>query len=386
MISKSLNNFAGITTLVIHNMQVLYNAVLEYELSLSENKHDLLVITMTGIPPKSLTEYIGAPVRFFIGSSVGRSQEFTGYISYTEPLSNNRDGFVNGSPIQLARLYCVGASYVMKEVRSKVWDYPTLTDIINDISSRYRFSIDYPKDSYRPVRLVQSTESDWSFLNKVCKTFGLSFTLHGTHLHIWDRSKATGRLPSYHRATTTSRSQSNQPFSVLNFEGTLGRISSSTNASKSVVTVLDNQNNIHTVTSDGTEYNPGSNNLNKMFKKPLYYSANSLEEGLRIVDSNDKYNYLYNATIRVMYGAGAVPGGLIDLQGYSSDFDGLWYITDVKHMVKSENYVTELMVSKDTKYEDIPTITLAKSFSNPPTPSLLHEKWVAETSEVLEYA
>ena len=49
MISKSLNDFAGVTNLVINNMQVLYNSVLEYDLSLSENKHDLLVITMTGI-------------------------------------------------------------------------------------------------------------------------------------------------------------------------------------------------------------------------------------------------------------------------------------------------------------------------------------------------
>ena len=385
MISKSLNDFAGVTNLVINNMQVLYNSVLEYDLSLSENKHDLLVITMTGISPKAVTDYIGAPVKFFMGSSNGRSQTFNGYISYTEPFSNNRDGFVNKSPIQLTKLYCVGASFVMKEVRSKVWDYPTLTDVVNDIASRYRFSIDYPTDAYQPIRLVQATESDWSFLNKVCKTFGLSFTLHGTHLHIWDRSKATGRMSSYHVATTSSKTQANQPFSVLNFEATLGRISSSVNASKSVVTVLDNQNNVHTVTSDSTDYNPG-NSLPKLFKKPLYYSANSLEEGLKIVDSNDKSNYIYNATIRVMYGAGAVPGGLIDLKGYSSDFDGLWYITDVKHLVKSENYVTELLVIKDSKYEDKPTITLTKRFSNPPTSFLLNDNWVAETSEVMQYA
>lgn len=386
MIVKSLNNFAGKTELVINNMQVLYNSVIEYELSLSENKHDLLVITMTGVPPKSLTDYIGAPVRFFVGSSSGRNQEFNGYISYTEPFINNQDGFVNKSPVQLARLYCIGASYSMKEIRSKVWDYPSLTDIINDITSRYRFSVDYPKETYRPVRLVQSMESDWTFLNRVCKAFGLSFTLHGTHLHIWNRAKATGRLTSYHKAITSSRTQSNQPFSVINFEGTLGRVSSSTNASKSTITVLDNQSNIHTITSDGTEYNPGDPSLIKLFKKPLYYSASSLEEGLRMVDSTDKYNYVYNASIRVLYGAGAVPGGIIDLDGYASDFDGLWYITDVKHIIKSENYVTELVVSKDSKYEESQSRVLSKQFINPPTSKLINDKWVAETSEVLEYA
>jgi hypothetical protein len=386
MIAKSLNNNAGKTELVINNMQVLYSSVLEYELSLSENKHDLLVITITGLPPKSLTDYIGAAVRFFVGSSQGRKQEFTGYISYTEPLMNNKDGFINKSPIQLARLYCIGASYSMKEIRSKVWDYPSLTDIINDFTARYRFSVDYPKETYRPVRLVQSMESDWVFLNKVCKTFGLSFTLHGTHLHIWNKDKATGRLASYHRAFTSARTQSNQPFSVLNFEGTLGRVAASANSSKATMTVLDSQNNIHTVTSDGTEYNPGDPSLIKLFKKPVYSSASSLEEGTRIIDSIDKSNYVYNANIRVLYGAGAVPGGILDLDGYSSDFDGLWYITDVKHIIKSENYVTELVVAKDSKYEQSPFLSLTKNFMAPPISKLISDKWVADTSEVLEYA
>jgi hypothetical protein len=88
----------------------------------------------------------------------------------------------------------------------------------------------------------------------------------------------------------------------------------------------------------------------------------------------------------VLYGAGAVPGGILDLDGYSSDFDGLWYITDVKHIIKSENYVTELVVAKDSKYEQSPFLSLTKNFMAPPISKLLSDKWVADTSEVLEYA
>jgi hypothetical protein len=386
MITNFTNSLAGDYTFVLFGSPVMYSSVTEYELTLSENKHDMLVVTMAGIPPLAVTDYIGAPVSFSLGSSPGRSQTFNGYVSYTEPVTHNRDGVVNDSPIQLARLYCLGASYVMKEINSKVWDYPTLENVVTEIANRHHFSIDYPKDSYNPVRLVQSMESDWSFLNRVCKAFGYSFNVHGTHIHIWDRLKTSGRLPSFHRATTSNKVQSNQPFSVLNFEATLGRISSSSNASKSLITVLDNQSNIHTVTSDGTEFTPGLSSLNKLFKKPLYYSAASLEEGLRTVDSQDKYSPIYNATMRVLYGAGAVPGGIVDLRGYSSEFDGMWYITEVKHSIKSSNYVTDLLISKDSKFEEVSSTSKVTTFSTPPEPSLIDSKWVALTMRSVEYA
>ena len=122
MITASSNSLAGDCTFVLFGSPVMYSSVTEYELTLSENKHDILVVTMAGIPPLALTDYIGSPVQFSVGSSPGRSQTFNGYVSYTEPVTHNRDGLVNDSPIQLARLYCLGASYVMKEINSKVWD------------------------------------------------------------------------------------------------------------------------------------------------------------------------------------------------------------------------------------------------------------------------
>ena len=386
MIMPSSNSLSGDCTFILSGSPVMYSSVLEYELTLSENKHDMLIVNLAGIPPLALTDYIGSPVRFSVGSSPGRGQAFNGYVAYTEPVVHSRDGFVNKSPIQLARLYCLGASYVMKEINSKVWDYPTFGTVVTEIAERHRFSIDYPKDAYRPVRLVQSMESDWTFLNKVCKSFGYSVNVHETHIHIWDRLKAFGRFASSHIAIPGNKVQSNQPFSIINFEATLGRVSSSTSGSKSIITVLDNQNNIHTVTSDGTEFSPGSNNLNKLFKKPLYYSAASLEEGLKTVGSQDKYGPVFNANMKVLYGAGAVPGGIVDLRGYSSEFDGIWYITDVKHSIKSANYTTDLTISKDGKFEESPTISKVTSFSIPPESKLLGNKWVAETMKSVEYA
>ena len=90
--------------------------------------------------------------------------------------------------------------------------------------------------------------------------------------------------------------------------------------------------------------------------------------------------------MKVMYGAGAVPGGIIDLRGYSSEFDGVWYITEVKHSVKSANYVTDLLISKDTKFEELPSSSKVTAFSTPQEAKLMDGKWVTPTMRSVEYA
>lgn len=387
MIGPSINKFSASCRFQIHGVSIDQTTIIEYELSLSENKHDLLIVTMAGVPAAAVTDYIGVPVTFSLGEGIGTSQKFVGYVSYVEPMHNAKDGLINKSPIQLAKLYCIGASMVMKEVRSKVWENPTLSEIMTFISDTHGFSVDYPKDSYKPVRLVQSNESDWSFLNRVCKKFGLSFSLHGTHLHLWDRNKFTGRASSYHRAITSNKTQENRPFYVLNFEATLGKISSSGDRSRNVVTVLDSQNNIHVVVDETSEYFPGSTDSPKLFKKPLTLSLNSLEEGIRTIDSYDKYNSIYNAKLNVMYGGGAVPGGILYLDGFDSKFDGFWYISDVTHFIKSENYVTELILAKSDEFSQIVDTSNVTTFQIPPEYKMsFNEEWIASTVRVSEYA
>jgi hypothetical protein len=81
-----------------------------------------------------------------------------------------------------------------------------------------------------------------------------------------------------------------------------------------------------------------------------------------------------------------VPGGIIDLRGYSSEFDGIWYITEVKHSIKSANYTTDLLISKDSKFEEFPSTSKVTVFSTPPEPILIDGKWAASTMRSLEYA
>jgi ribosomal protein S18 acetylase RimI-like enzyme len=388
MISKSINSAAGKFTFSINNVAVDYMSVSEFQLDLSENKHDLLVVVIQGIPPKALTDYLGSAVKFIIDSGPGRKNEFYGYVSFTEPFHHGRDGLVNGSPIQMAKLYCIGASYVFKELNSKVWDYANISEVLEHFANRHRFSVEYPKDSYKPVRLVQSNESDWMFLEKMLDPLGYAFSAHGTRLHIWDRANYDGRLSSYHIASTVSKRTDNKPFTILDFEARLGQVSSSGDSSRSLINVLDASGGIHTITDESSAYSPGvsGGSLYKLFKKPLYDSTLSIEEGLRRTKSSDNNRSIYNAKMTVFAGAGAVPGGIVDLQGFDSEFDGLWYIHDVSHVIKSQNYTTDLVLMKSDKYQVNPDISRTQELGEPPESILVQEQWVSQTIRIQEYA
>jgi hypothetical protein len=388
MIVKSLNDAAGKVTFSIDNVLVDYISITEYSLELSANKHDLLTVVIQGIPPRALTDYLGAAVSFNINSGPGRTNTFYGYVVFTEPMHHNRDGLINGSPIQLSRVYCMGASYLFKELNSKVWELPTLGNVLNYFSDKYRFSVDYPKDTYKPTRLVQANESDWMFLDRTISQLGYSFSVHGTHIHVWDNYKAAGRVASYHIASVAGKTVGNRPFSILDFEAQLGRVSASGDSSKSIISLVDSLGVVHTVTDTNAAYTPGSEGsaFSNLFKKPIYDTVLTIEEATRRTQGSDKARAIYNAKLKVFAGAGAVPGGVVDIQKFDSEFDGLWYIQDVRHDIKSQNYTTELTLKKYSNgSNELPTITVEEQLE-PPQPVLLEDKWVAETVRVLEYA
>ncbi len=388
MIIKSLNNAAGKVRFSIDNVLVDYISITEYSLELAANKHDLLTVVIQGIPPRALTDYLGAAVSFSITSGPGRTSSFYGYVIFTEPMHHNRDGLINGSPIQLSKIYCMGASYLLKELNSKVWESPTLSNIMTYFSDKYRFSVDYPKDSYKATRLVQANESDWTFLDRTITQLGYSFSVHGTHMHVWDNYKAAGRVASYHIATVAGKSIDNKPFSVLDFEAQLGRVSASGDSSKSIISLVDTLGVVHTVTDTNDAYTPGSEGsaFSNLFKKPIYETVLTVDEATRRTQGSDKARAIYNAKMKVFAGAGAVPGGLVDLQKFDSEFDGLWYIQEVRHDIKSQNYTTELTLKKYTNGSEDLVKTTVEEQTESPQPILLEDKWVAETVRVLEYA
>lgn len=385
MITKSLHPLSPNVEVAIDGVAVDYTAIQSMDMHLTENEHDMLTVNILGLPPKAATDYIGAGIYVIVDSGFGRRQEFYGYIISTEPKIVAKDGLVNRSPIQIARLNCIGASLNMKNVDSRVWNSPTLGAILKEIAGKYNFSLDFPKDSFKPTRLVQSSESDWSFLRKVVDTFGYSMSVHGTHIHVWDRDKSVGRQISYHELSTIRTNYDNTPCSVMSFSPYLGHLSSMGNSSKTANTILDRDGNIFDMNATNTDLSDHKTVISSKFTVPLKTPYQTLEENLRAISASERYKSVYRATAEVAAGGGVVPGGTVNLNKYDSSFDGLWYVSSVHHKIGKEKYVTNLELFKNDDYLQNPEIPRVSTFTPPPVPVLKNGVWVSSMENINEY-
>lgn len=385
MIIRSSHPLSPSVEVVIDSRSVDYTSISNFDIELTENEHDMATIVMQGIPPEAVTDYIGAAVSLTINSGVGRAHTFFGYIVATEPFIDSKRGLINNSPIHTTKVRCIGASYVMKETASKVWDYPTIGNVVTTLSRKHNFSVSYPKDSFKPTRLTQSNESDWSFLRRVVATYGYCVAAHGTHINVWDPDKAYSRLPSFHVLTTQKATMDETPCAVLKFNADMGHHSSFGDVSRSSITSLNNRGTITKIDAADGDMKRNRSVIASLFDNPIKHPYRTFEEAQRAVDASQRFRTVYNATAEVTAGAGILPGGIVVLAEYGGDFDGVWYVSSVCHRMGNSLYTTELKLHRHNKQGEEPTSKRTELSVEPPKPQLVRNQWVASVKKVNEY-
>lgn len=386
MIYSSSHALSPDMVVKIEGVFIDYTSISAFDIELTEDEHDFATIIINGIPPESVTDFFNKPVYLRIDSGIGRVQEFQGYVVAVEPVSVTKMGMVNSSFIQTFRIRCLGASYVMKSVSSRVWEYPTLHNILSDLSFKYKFSASYPKDTFKPTRMTQANESDWTFLRRVVEKYGYSMSVHGTHIHVWDVAKATRRLPSYHVLATPKTNYVERPGMILNFEADMGQISLSGNNSEAVNTTLDDRGNIISIAAKDGFLKDTKTVKTSLFDNPIKGNYQNFSEAERAVEAAQRRRNMFTARAEITAGAGIVPGGTVSLIGYGGNFDGIWYVSSVLHKLANSMYTTELVLYKNKlNYEE--TITGALNVAGaPPEPLLINGKWVSSSGKVDQYA
>jgi phage protein D len=386
MIAKSNNPLSPDTVITIHGVEVDYTSVVGFTLTLEEGKHDVCAIRVRGLHPKAITDYIDAPVRVSLSSGPGRRQEFCGYIMYVEPTSITKAGFINQSPFQEANLVCFGVSMLMKETVSRVWNNLSVTAIAQFIADKYSFSIDVKKSTYTFPRIVQAVESDWAFLNRVAEMYGMRMSVHGTHMHLWDPADSVGRRPSFMRLLSTRKNLDAVPGTITKFNGSFGYVTPDGAGATYQVASIDSTGKI-TTTSNGVMVEStlsGQPRLTK-FNHLVSETPQNIAEAELQIKSQTLKQFAFNATIEIIAGAGVVPGGIVFLDEYNSNFDGIWYVKSVQHEHMGSNYYTTLSVGRDynaTNTFDLPNVEIADL---PPDPVFVNNKWQSSDKRVISY-
>lgn len=384
MILNSGSPLSPKVALEIGGVEVNYFSINNIELDLSANRHDVLTVHIDGMPSKAITDYIDAPVRFLISSGAGRTQEFVGYVMYVEPVYSASDPIVNQSTFSSAKLICFGASVSMKSTKSRVWGSTTIYKIAQEIASSYKFSLSVVRDEFVIRNAVQANESDWEFLVRLGETYGYSMTVHGTHMSIWDPFLAIGRRPSYEKLVPQTSYSGPTPGGILELTGTFGHLTTDGKSYKYRISSIDDNGRIVMVSDPEQGRVPSWSGYGEtpLYTSTLVDNATSIGEGQKLIEAERRKHFAFNVKTRISAGAGIVPGGVVSVEGYNAEFEGLWYVREVRHTIGNTSYYTDLHIGRDFNLSGeflVPPTTLASGI---PASDYVDERWVASRQTV----
>lgn len=370
-------------SITLDRVSVDYRSINVIDLYMNESSHDTAVLSMTGIPPRAITDYYGAPVSITIQYGMHYTHNFIGRVAEVKPESMTSAGLVSGSPFQNAQIVCMGASYEMRGATSKLWRSHSMTDVATTLADRYGFSLDVPSTDVVHENNTQANESDWKFLVRLVKSMGYEVNVHGTHMHIYDPYSAASRVTSYHILTTlkkAGREVDPVPGQIFDFNGSFAERNSDGEYSKTSLSVIDDAGKVYDVNTGDIS----SSSSKATYSNRVGGTFNSFAEARRAIDADRKGTYDYTANVRVNGLAGCVPGGVVKVDRYDSNFDGLWYVRGVHHRVHSDAFYTELDIARNINSNL--EIYNYKPFDTPPEPRYSGGRWESTRQVTNVYA
>lgn len=374
MIFKTNEPSSPSTEVVIDGVDIYKNSIVRVRLELEVNHHDMAVVTLAGVPGALVTDYLdrGIRIKCYQGDS---GHSFYGYIVSVEPEYTTTGGVVAGYTIQKLNLVCLGASRAMSNKSNAIWQSTTLEQIVKDIATKYKFTFSVPTTNITLPRLTQSSETDWALLTKVCELHGLHFSVHGTHIHVWDPTKSISRQISYHEMLNLHErggADMNLPGSILELHGEFGDPFKKANL-KSLFS-LNETGDFYSDTYQRPESEFGKR-YGGLGTDVLNQSATTLELAEAIVRGKSRARDVFMLNLSTIGIAGVIPGGVVRVGNFSSKFDGLWYVQSVCQTITHDRMLTEARLISDALKDYSKTVYPVSTYTEPPNPVLLDGVW-----------
>lgn len=387
MIFKSQNQLSPSVNIEFNGVAVNYSSIHSISINLEENKHDVAIVTINGIPPKAITDYIDAGVHIRATIGPGRDVEFCGYVLYVEPESDSTTRVVNSSIFQRAKIVCFGVSVAMKSTTTRIWENVQTLSIAKEMASKYSLSADILKDSFVIPKIMQTKQSDWEFITEFCKKYGYSVTVHGTHLRLWDSNKALGRQQSFEVLASPTKLTSLQPGSILRFSGSFGYLTPEGKSYNYSVESIDDSGRLVKTTGNHRDASMMWSGVGRATKynSSLTVSSNSVYESEKIIEANFKSKLPFNATVEVAAALGTIPGGVVSLEGYDSRFEGFWYVKAVEHFIVGSTCTSTLRIAKDFNTTNTVVMPPSEIGVIPPRPQFKSNSWRASVERLDVY-
>ena len=387
MILTNTTSDSAIITVDIEGGTVPTNQIGNVELTFSENKHDIATVTYGGFPGMAVVAYKGLPVRITVGNNEANLIEFTGYVAYVEVESLTRMGTVNDSLIQMAKVVCFGSSYQMKPLRSTTYANKTIKQLTEVIAAKYNFSYSVPNNNYVFPLISQQAISDWELLVNTAKQIGYAVTANTTHLSVYDPfSYYIKSSPvTVIRTLESDEGVEKAPGNIYEFNGFFGDITPQGDTVDWTLKSLDIKGKEIKVSSTQNTPSGLGTKLPTRFTHELGVNTTSKAALEQYVKQYSRNSYGMTAVVKVVGISTAMPGRLVLIDSYNSEFDGYWLIEEATHHLNEKHYITTLKLKTDSINRTPLTVTKESPFKTPPPPKLSNNLWKATTEEAYVY-
>ena len=305
--------------------------------------------------------------------------KFVGYttdVSYTTSQQLNRD----------VKVTCVGASYPLKERKSKIWVNKTAPEIASEIAKTFKLK---PIVTPNPTRFTQQSmvgHSYWEKLNELAVKIGYGVQVIGAELHFHPIDKMIDQfmttIPILSFKDPLQSPESNIDLPTLQFfEPTLGDHIESNPYSRSTNTV----GGIDPLTGKPIQAKTSSNkvgkNLRSTTKDPLFSTIET-----RTVIASDSMAAALSAS-RAQLGRLSIsakgigqgdpriaPWKTIEVKGTGQVTDGFWVVKKAEHVIHNDGrYVVEFFCLSDGTGGNKPNATRPSSAGLAPVRNILNE-------------
>ena len=252
--------------------------------------------------------------------------------------------------------------------------------LVKTIANRYNFSYSVPNNNFVIPSIDQSSKSDWEVLVSTAKKLGYYVTVTNTHISVYDP------FSSYYRAlppTTLNSLDSDggnerKPGNILEFKGTFGDVTPHGSSHNYVIKTLDTKgNNVEYSTKDNVGSGLGKK-VNRRFTQEITMNAVSKEALRQYADGYIKQSIPLHADVTVLGISTVFPGSIVAVDKYQSEFDGYWFVEEVRHVINTDHYLTHLHIKTDSINTTPINIGSGKNYKKNPGSRLVNSTWITE--------
>jgi phage protein D len=308
-----------------------------------EWKHDTAIITME-LESKAQNKYShGAPVTIAWGWRPDDVEYFHGYVHHVVQKQSQHK-------LISLQVYCVSASYRMKQVRLRSFVNKLAHQVATQIAKEHRFSLTAMRHTFTHEQLTQHGRSDWDFLVWLSKRVGFTFYANKTDLVFTRRAidtKASRNRPTFTLTTGTYR----QRGAIYKVDHKVGEAVPGTENRARVLGGVTNagatlQRIVHSATASGA----GTHKISKpvfgrvTMRRP---ALTALAAQSQLEAEMDLHRFNTIAEAELSGNTRVHQGSTVRFSGTDEDSDGYWYVTGVDHHITLSDYRLKAQVARD---------------------------------------